>query len=453
MISTMPEHVAKDRGKNEWFTRLAAEVMPVTILVTDPQLPMGEAMNWYYGPNPVDPDFLPKRPDVKDAKTGEMRRPRGGRPNKHDITRLSSVWMDLDFKAKAAGGCGDRETAEKIIDAASDRLGCKPAIVVASGHGLQPLWSIEDGEITECFTTADANTLLARFGEFAAVVGAVFGASVDGVYEATRLLRMPGSVNNKQPDEPVPAVIESGGGGALSLSELSDRLNEYGIPEATCHRSRGESSTTNGPIVSEPGTWVWGTTCGYVAAVIKAWATDAPSSEGRHPWLRNQWVRLASMHRIGCISESDYHTTEEVLSDRFAYLCATTGDKRAVGPREIEDVAAWAVAIVATKDDEHVTGDLGTHKHAATKNGKNGPQGPVQQVGPVQKSPPGVDTGPPEAPLEAAAVETRDILEEISVWLGRFICTNRLFRHRSIDPVGCSYPPVHGDLHNPQTDP
>ena len=51
--------------------------------------------------------------------------------------------------------------------------------------------------------------MLARFWVFAAAVAARFGASVDGVFEAAWLLRMPGSINHRVPDEPVQA--EPGG--------------------------------------------------------------------------------------------------------------------------------------------------------------------------------------------------------------------------------------------------
>ena len=81
-----------------------------------------------------------------------------GRGTAEQVTRLAGLWADLDVKP---GACADIATAEAIIDELSALLGPRPAVVVFSGHGLQPHWVVEDGDITDTFTTDDAAALLA----------------------------------------------------------------------------------------------------------------------------------------------------------------------------------------------------------------------------------------------------------------------------------------------------
>jgi putative DNA primase/helicase len=113
--------------------------------------------------------------------------------------------------------------------------------------------------------------------------------------------------------------------------------------------------------VSDPNGWGWATEgCRYAAKTINAWAGDEPK-KGRHPWLINCAVRLAALHRWGCLTEELHERAVEVLHDRVRRLCeeGIGGPVRAVAAGELADALAWGRAKAASKADEALTSELG----------------------------------------------------------------------------------------------
>jgi len=133
--------------------------------------------NLYFGVNPI------KGPRRKDA----------GRGKEFDVTRLAALWCDLDVKP---GGCRNLEVARIIVDELSSVLGTRPFAITHSGHGLHAYWPIDDGCITD---VRAARALLRRWGRLVAVVAETYGARTDSVYDLPRMLRVPGTYNNKAP--------------------------------------------------------------------------------------------------------------------------------------------------------------------------------------------------------------------------------------------------------------
>ncbi|OQZ96931.1 DNA primase family protein [Mycolicibacter algericus] len=280
-------------------------------------------------------------------------RTNAGRGTADAVTRLAALWCDLDVKP---GGCDTLTVAEQIIDDLAQILGTRPSVVIASGHGLQPYWPIDDAPITETFTVADAAALLHRWGRLVALVADRRGAQVDNVYDLPRILRVPGTINNKT--TPVPVTAAATGGGPLTVDEVDERLNEAGIYHEPDPRGTGSE------VIAPPGAWAWGTPgmCTYMPTVIAGWKTDAPTS--RHPWLVSQAVRLAAAHRNGCLTADQHRDAEKVLCDRFRHLCTTGGDQaRKPGPYEIAAALAFGRDRVATMTDARLADELGHHTH------------------------------------------------------------------------------------------
>jgi hypothetical protein len=76
--------------------------------------------------------------------TGGPERHHQGRGCERDVTRWAGLPLDLDVKE---GGFRDLEEAAKFIGALSEMVGTCPSASIYSGHGIQPLWPIEDGEL------------------------------------------------------------------------------------------------------------------------------------------------------------------------------------------------------------------------------------------------------------------------------------------------------------------
>lgn len=110
-----------------------------------------------------------------------------GKGKAEDIVPGMAAWADLDFK--------DFEGGEKACRKTLADFPLRPSIVVHSGHGLHGYWLLRE--------QTDPSILVDLAARLAATLGG------DNVADAPRLLRLPGTVNRKNSNEPVPVEIES----------------------------------------------------------------------------------------------------------------------------------------------------------------------------------------------------------------------------------------------------
>ncbi|PJE01901.1 hypothetical protein [Mycobacterium sp.] len=151
-----------------------------------------------------------------------------GRGRLKDITRLTCLWADLDVKQD---GCPDLDAAHEIITDVSGVLGERPCAITYSGHGLQPLWPL-DRESAEKLGNQQAQQLSKRFGRLLNAVAARRGVKVDNVSDLTRVLRVPGTNNVKDPEHPVRVRCVADTGAALSIEQVQAALDDAGIEES-----------------------------------------------------------------------------------------------------------------------------------------------------------------------------------------------------------------------------
>lgn len=284
-----------------------------------------------------------------------------GRGKNEDVVGLRDLYVDLDVKP---GGLADFSTAREVIDDLSRILERQPVAIVSSGHGLQPHWAIDFsdpfGEAT--WKTPDnpawlnATALLRRWGRLVAGVVEARGGRADSLYDLARVLRVPGTVNLKDPQHPVPTTVEFFDGRPIDLDDLDDILICHGVSETDEDRHVGGST------VSNHGDWTFADeTCSYVAAMVEGWADDEPGA--RHPWFISQATRLAAAHRAGCIGEDDHLEARARLEDRFRVILRSGRPSREPQHGEIYNGFARGILNVEGKTDEEVSAELGEHEH------------------------------------------------------------------------------------------
>lgn len=271
-----------------------------------------------------------------------------GRGTAADVTRLAALYADLDEKE---GGCPNLGVAEDIIDDLSALLGESTTYMMYTGHGIHPVWAVDP---EDNLPNAELAELLRRWGRLVKLVAKRRGAGADSVFDLSRILRAAETRNNKD-DVPIDVSGLIGTGGPLTLAQIDERLCEAGIyapepadaglPEDLSDRRTGWSATE----------------CTYCAKAFEEWARETPGE--RHPWLVRQFTRLESMRLLGCLTYAQYQRGAQVLSDRFAWLCANTGKVRAVKPLEIEDALDWGERRAATKSASELAAEVGKHKH------------------------------------------------------------------------------------------
>ena len=153
-----------------------------------------------------------------------------GRGKADDVIRLAALIADLDVKE---GACPDLAIAYAIIAATSEALGEDHVAVTHSGHGLQPYWAVEpeSGRALLAESPAAAKRLGKRFHALVRKVAAEHGCGVDSVFDLPRVFRVPGSVNFKDPENPVPVRCFAGDGKPMTVERIIAALDAAGIPE------------------------------------------------------------------------------------------------------------------------------------------------------------------------------------------------------------------------------
>ena len=325
-----------------------------------------------------------------------------GRGREREVIRLAALYADLDVKP---GAFEDIAQAWKFIAVLSAIIGTRPSAVIYSGHGLQPIWPVEDGHLSDEVRWAWGYRLIRQFGRLCTSAARSFcGASLDNVFNLDRLLRVPGTLNLKDPSDPVMAGAVADTGGPLTMEGIEEFLAAYGATELASDQPVG------GEVVVAPDEWKFAERdCNYAQAMVSAWnqESDRPK-KGRHQWAMDRAVRLAAACRWGCLTEDGLIVALEYLEDALTHWCATVGDPRTLHHNEIGSAFRWGVNRVATFTDERVGQELGNHRH---------PNGTHQAREAAAADDVGSMPGPEPGPVEDGAA----LLEEVMQALRRYV--------------------------------
>jgi hypothetical protein len=90
-----------------------------------------------------------------------------GRGREREVSRWAALYLDVDVKD---GAFPDLDKAAEYIRVLSGMVGTRPSLMIYSGHGLQPVWPIEDGELDPEEKWSQAYRLNRRFGRLATKV-------------------------------------------------------------------------------------------------------------------------------------------------------------------------------------------------------------------------------------------------------------------------------------------
>lgn len=318
----------------------------------------------------------------------------GGRGTSRDVTRLTSMYADLDVKE---GGCKDYGQAMEIVYTLADILGEEPSMIVHSGNGIQPYWAVDPDENRP---NPELSAILTRWGALVRIVAKNVGAQgVDSVFDLSRILRAVGTRNNKRlhiDGYSVEVTGEIQTGGPMTLSQIVEKLDEFGVPEVEA----GSEDDFTGQ--SDPAAWGFAaSTCHYARAAFEGWrSTDRPNGNGRHPWMHGNAIRLEAFRRNGCLTAEDYRTGSTLLKMRFEEFCVNGigGDARGVKPSEVESSLKDARAYVAVMSDARLLAEV-SHLHdieilgSATQHGPTNSGAPQGNLGGITVEP---EPGRPE---------------------------------------------------------
>lgn len=269
----------------------------------------------------------------------------------NDISRLNALWADLDYKDS---GINNEENALAVVDSISAILGANPCAIVHSGHGIQPYWPIDDGDIDDLNRSFIAG-VSRRFGQLVQRVAELYGGKVDNVSDLPRVLRAPGTINHKDVNKPVPVRVEFNDHTyPLEISQIVEALESHGFIS---------DNTTVGEFVvtSPPEEWRTASeNCAWTSQLIDT--IDKANPKARHPWLVAYAIKLYASVRYGCFTEEGYTEAAHLLEQKF-YNLLVNGEKRQPHPGEVQTAFKWAKQMVSSYSDAKLSSEVRNHVH------------------------------------------------------------------------------------------
>lgn len=271
-----------------------------------------------------------------------------------DVIKLNALWADLDVKE---GGLPSMEAAYEVVDMLADVINCRPTAIVSSGHGIQPYWEVEEGEISDVNRNFVAG-VLKRWGYLVQRFSEVAGGKADSVYDLPRVLRAPGSINFKDTANPVQTsmTIEEWTH-PVSIEEIVELVESYGFIN--------ENVTVGALVtVSPPEDWVPAERdCQWSRDLARQ--IDAATPGARHPWLTGMATKIEVAARNGCITGETYGELVQLLEAKFMHIISTGKEPRAAAPGEVNTAFKWARKLVSTFTEPKMNDNLGYHTHKA----------------------------------------------------------------------------------------
>lgn len=163
------------------------------------------------------------RAGIEDGKRGAER----------DVVWWRGLCADFDVKPGAFTSIEDILACVATISA---MLGTRPSVLIFSGHGVQALWVIEDGVLDTETKWQRAARLSRRTGRLMAEVAwRNHQASMDSVFDLSRMLRVARTFNFKNPRHIVEVYAVADTGGPLTVDQIEEALDEWGadldVPE------------------------------------------------------------------------------------------------------------------------------------------------------------------------------------------------------------------------------
>lgn len=218
--------------------------------------------------------------------------PDRGRGTKKRITAISGVWVDVDY--------GEQPKKKKAIppDQAAawgllGRVGAAPSIVTHTGHGVHGFWLFEEPWIIDSTAErAAAQQFVKLWDDTVRAIAQQSEWTTDSTHDLSRVMRIPGTVNWKNPQRPVECTILEPRSGSPARYEIQE-LAALTIP---LELSSGKRKTRRAPVGVAP---VTPRGDGAAPAIVQT----LTQNDGR---FRKTWERKRTDHAAVGWSASEY---------------------------------------------------------------------------------------------------------------------------------------------------
>ena len=139
--------------------------------------------------------------------------------------------LGVDFDIKSAAHPKDLPgSIEEVLTLIPALL--PPTIIIATGNGIQAWWLFKEPWIFESDDERqEAATLSARLQTLFRYNASQHGWAFERLSDLARVLRIPGTINGKDPNHPKQVTVHAFGGSRYNPSELEDYLDELSVAD------------------------------------------------------------------------------------------------------------------------------------------------------------------------------------------------------------------------------
>jgi hypothetical protein len=150
-----------------------------------------------------------------------------------DVAGIAAFWADLDLRSDAH----KKALPSNIPDALSIvPATLPPTIVVSTGNGAHAWWVLKEPFIFEDADERDnVVRLLSRWHTLLRLNSAAKGWTYDRLLDLARVLRIPGTLNHKDPKSPKPVAVHSFTDRRYNVSDFEHFLDDAAIPDPDEH--------------------------------------------------------------------------------------------------------------------------------------------------------------------------------------------------------------------------
>ena len=233
-----------------FLTTLWGETPPGPVLVWT--LP-GKDSHWYKKFDQVNKDLARRK--AKDIYTGvglPVTNPPMSRKIRgvaESVTAITGMWADIDVAHHSHKKQNHAPTTDKALEIL-EQFTFTPTLTINSGHGIQAWWLFNKPWVFQSVKEHNQAQALAQWwyhhlNDLCQQEGCV----ADPVWSIDQVLRVPGTINNKDPEEPVPVTVISSDGPRFDRQEFLDRVPDDFRPLVSVSKDRNGKVHDNGLIL------------------------------------------------------------------------------------------------------------------------------------------------------------------------------------------------------------
>jgi hypothetical protein len=146
-----------------------------------------------------------------------------------DVAGISGFWADLDLKSEAH----TKALPATIAEAISIIPECMPpTVVIATGNGAHAWWLFKEPYVfDDAEDRKDTALLVSRWQTLLRLRASQRGWAFDRLSDLARVLRIPGTANLKDPNNPKAVTLHSATDRRYNLSDFQDYLDDVAVPD------------------------------------------------------------------------------------------------------------------------------------------------------------------------------------------------------------------------------